>query len=107
MKEVKRISDELTSKCGVPQPPQQITMEIVDSFVDPNLQHNKKQLEATKAQKNVIESHGDCMIREFDSELPENDPRRKDELDMYLKAMRVYCDFQSGVAYDVNYKWPL
>lgn len=107
MKELKRISDELTSKCGVPQPPQQITKEIVDSFVDPNLQHNKKQLEATKAQKNVIESHGDCKIREFDSELPENDPRRKDELDMYLKAMRVYCDFQSGVAYDANYEWPL
>ncbi|GFH44779.1 hypothetical protein CTEN210_01253 [Chaetoceros tenuissimus] len=105
--EVNRISDELHTKCGVPLPPRQITHDIVDDFIDPALQHGKKEVEVKDTPIKVIETYGDCQIHEFGSLLSDDDLHKKFELDIYLKAMRVFCDLQSGAAYDSKYVWPL
>ena len=104
--EVNRISDELHTQCGVPLPPHQITHAIVDEFIDPALQHGKKEFEARDTPIKVIETYGDCQINELDSLLTDDDPHKKYELDIFLKAMRVFCDLKSGAAYDAKYEWP-
>jgi len=107
--ETMRISNELTTKCGVPVPPQQITAEIINSFIDPSLQHNKKQLEEKREGMKVLETHGgDCEVREFEGQFSEktHPQLREKELKMYLMAMKIYCDFQSGDAYKSDYEWP-
>lgn len=102
-KEVQRVSDELTSKCGVPAPLGKIKQSIVDEFVDPRLQHNKKDL----ADGNILMEYGQgCVIRDFDSDLLKGDHNKKNEEAFYLMAMKVYCDLNSGVAFKEDYKWP-
>jgi len=105
--ETKRIVDELTNTCGVPPSPKEITQEIVDGFVDPSLQHNKRQVDIKNNQRNVLETHGDCEIRDYDSLLdPRDKNMREKEMTMYLIAMRIYCDFETGAAYESDYEWP-
>ena len=105
--ETMRISNELTTKCGVPAPPKQITKDIIESFVDPSLQHNKKQLEEKSKERMVLEKHGDCEVREFESQYTETQKvLRETEMKTYLMAMKIYCDFQSGDAYKSDYEWP-
>jgi hypothetical protein len=106
--ETKRIVDELTHKCGVPPSPKEITQEIVDGFVDPGLQHNKKKDGAKDGNdKKVLETRGDCEIQDYDSLLDPSDKAMiEKEMNMYLMAMRIYCDFQSGKAYMNDYEWP-
>jgi hypothetical protein len=67
--EVQRISDELTTKCGVPKPPRTLEQIDVDKFVDPSLQHNKKEREREEkdAGKAVIADHDGCIVREYES----------------------------------------
>jgi len=103
--EVQRIADELTSKCVVPAPPNRITQEEIDKFIDPKLQHNKKK--ATTGQE-VIETYNDgkCNIHSYISKEEEGTPTYEREHGLYLKAMRIYCDFQSGAAYEEDYVWP-
>ena len=98
--ETQRIVDELT-KCGVPAPPKKITQSVIDGFVDPTLQHSKKTLD----KKTVLKTYGDCEVEAFDSLLDEG-PMKQREMDMYLTAMKIYCDFQSGKAYKSDYEWP-
>ncbi|GFH56377.1 hypothetical protein CTEN210_12853 [Chaetoceros tenuissimus] len=106
--EVLRISNELTSKCNVPPPPGQLSVETVDSFIDPTLQHNqavRKLQEESLPKKQVIEVYNDCDIYEYPSW--QTDAYWKQlEMDMYLKAMRIHCDLESGVAYNADYVWP-
>lgn len=104
--ETQRIVHELTHNCGVPTPPMEITQDIVEDFVDPNLQHNKRKNDE-ESNKKVLETRGDCQIQDYDSLLEESDrAMRKKEMNMYLIAMRIYCDFQSGKAYSDDYEWP-
>ncbi len=106
LKEIQRISDELTATCGVPAPPHRIKQEHVDKFIDPNLQHGRKQLE--KEEKKVLETYnnGECKVYTYTSEEEEGTPSYQREHDLYRKAMKIYCDFQSGVAYKDDYEWP-
>ena len=110
LKEVQRIADELTTKCHVlPPPVTTISRQVVDEFVDPSLQHNKKQREA-KEESLAVLADGDfgngCVAREIESDYPEGSSNRKAEVDMYLMAMSVFCDLESGKAYDEDYEWP-
>ena len=105
LKEVQRISDELTSKCGVPHPPDHVTQEDVDKFVDPQLQHNKKKREKEDLERKVLEVHDGCVVHEFATDLPDG-PIKERVLGLYMKAMKIYCDFQSGKAYEPGYEWP-
>ena len=59
--EVLRISNELTLKCNEPPPPGQLSVETVDSFIYPTLQHNqaagvRKLQDESLPQKLVIEA---------------------------------------------------
>lgn len=104
LKEVQRISDELTRQCNVPKPPKELTTEQVNKFVDTSLQHN------VKSKFNVgpiIEHHGtDCDVHELVTTTETTDPKYKLELQWYRMAMKIYCDMKSGVAYQDDYIWP-
>jgi hypothetical protein len=104
--EVQRISDELTTKCGVPKPPRKLEQIDVDKFVDPDLQHNKKEREEKDAGKPVLADYDGCTVREYESSEPEGSDSFTREHDLYLKAMKIYCDLQSGAAYKDDYDWP-
>lgn len=108
LNEVQRISDELTEKCHVRAPPNRITQEIIDQFVDPDLQHNKKQREEQALELRVLEEQnsGSCVIRDYSSKLLDGTPKKKQEMETYLVAMRIYCDLKSEKAYQNDYVWP-
>ena len=101
--EVQRISDELTSKCGVPPPPEKLSKEDVDKFVDPSLQHNKKDENAGKEE---IANYDGCPVHAYKSAAKEGTAEYQREHDLYLKAMKIYCDYKSGKAYEDAYEWP-
>jgi len=101
--EVQRLSDELTSKCGVPAPPHKLDEEVVSKFVDTSLLHSKKKYGEDLP---VIEEHGDCKIHELVTKTPPDSPQYQLEKNMYLKAMRLFCDLESGAAYQSDYQWP-
>lgn len=104
--EIQRISDELTTTCGVPAPPSTISQEDVDKFIDPQLQHNRKERE--EEDKEVLETYnnGACKVYSYISEFDESSSAYKREHQLYQKAMKVFCDFQSGAAYKDDYIWP-
>jgi hypothetical protein len=104
--EIQRISTELTNACGVPAPERELQQDVVDKFIDPNLQHNKKEREAADAKKAVVAEHGDCKVRDYESDLTIGSVPYMLEAKVYLTAMKIYCDFQSGEAYKAEYQWP-
>lgn len=108
LNEVQRISDELTSKCGVPSPPNRVTQEEVDKFVDPKLQHNKKKREEEEKafERKILAEYDGCKVYDYENDPNDLSPTRARELAMYKKAMKVYCDFESGKAYEPGYEWP-
>lgn len=107
LEEVRRIANELTTRCGVPQPPKTLTEEDVEKFIDPSLQHNKKERDLKEATKPIITTHGEnCVVREYGSSEAPDSPAAKRERSLYLKAMKIYCDLQSGEAYKKDYQWP-
>lgn len=101
--EVTRITQELTNKCGVPAPPKKITQEDIDVFIDPNMQHGKKEMGAGKG---TLEDYNGCIIPEYDSVLAEGTPDHDREKALYIISMKIHCDFKSGKAYEDNYEWP-
>jgi hypothetical protein len=103
-KEVQRLADELTSKCGVPAPPVKLRQENVDKFVDPALQHNKA---GKNTNMRVLETHGDCEVHNYTSNLKKDTPEYEKEHAVYLAAMGIFCDLKSGAAYKDDYKWPM
>ena len=102
--ETKRIAKELENNCDVPAPPNEITQNVVDGFVDTTLQHNKKVLDEKKKDKKVVATHGNCKVHDYDSQV--DGPAKKREMEIYLMAMKVYCDLESGEAYHSDYEWP-
>ncbi|KAL3944293.1 MAG: hypothetical protein SGBAC_001638 [Bacillariaceae sp.] len=107
LKETQRVADELTSKCGVVAPPKMVKQEDVDKFVDPSLQHNKKGSVGTTQRLLHEYNDGKCKVYAFHSELEESDPGRVREAKLYEWAMKIYCDLESGEAYEFDYEWPL
>lgn len=104
MQEVQRISDELTRQCNVPKPPNELTIEQVNKFVDTSLQHN------AKSKFNVgpiIQRYGtDCDVHELVTTTEKTSPQYDLELQWYRMAMKIYCDMKSGAAYENEYVWP-
>ena len=107
-KEVQRIKDELTTKCNVIPPPiNQIPIEVVNTFVDPKLQHNNKGKETRKGKETKLKDYGNgCIALDFKSEYEDKSAYRRAEVQMYLMAMQVFCDMENGQAYEKDYKWP-
>ena len=108
MTEIQRISDELTSKCKLPEPPNRLQKEDVDKFIDPKLQHNRKRRTEEEKDKEVLAKYndGECVVHAYDSEEEEGTDARKREAKLYGYAMKIFCDFQSGKAYEDDYDWP-
>jgi len=104
LNEVQRLSDELTSKCGVPPPPNTLTEEAVNKFIDTSLVHHGKKKYGEGL--SVIEEHGDCKVYELVSKSEVGSPRYQLELTIYKIAMQIFCDMQSGEAYEDFYMWP-
>ena len=104
--EVQRIADELTSQCRMAPGPSRIQQAEVDKFIDPELQHNKKELEKTDVGIRILEERHGCKVKDYQSDLAEGSPGKNKEMSMYMAAMTVYCDFQSGDAYKPGYAWP-
>jgi hypothetical protein len=103
--EVQRLVQELTTKCGVPRPPNELTQEEVDKFVDPSLQHNAKGKYGQD--RPVIVKHGTCEIHELTTDTLPGSPAYEIQLELYLLAMGLYCDMESGAAYKDDYTdWP-
>jgi len=108
LNEVQQIKNELTEKCHVIAPPNfKISEEVVNKFVDPNLQHNSNERNAKDAQRRVLKDFGGgCIAREFESNHPEKSPHRRAEVEMFLMAMQVFCDLENGKGYSPDYEWP-
>lgn len=106
LQEVRRLSNELFTRCGVPKPARNLIQDDVDKFVSRDLQHNKKQNDADKP---VMHDFGaGCEAREYVSDYPVGSTNYERESSLYLKAMRIYCDFKSGSLYKAgpDYEWP-
>jgi len=105
LKELQRVSDELTTKCGVVAPSHRVKQEEVDQFIDPTLQHHDT---SSKDQSDILESFngGSCVAYSFKSKNTEASPEYIQERETYLLAMRIYCDLESGKAYQDDYQWP-
>lgn len=115
--EVQRISNELTYKCNVPTPSQKLTQDIVDKFVDPNLQHNKNNNnnkedhndhDHNTGNKKIIAKYNNdtCIVYEFDTISELGSRQYEIEEQMYLKAMEIFCNLKNGYAYKDEYVWP-
>jgi hypothetical protein len=104
--EVQRIADELTSKCHMPNGPSRINQSQVDKFIDPELQHNKKELQKKDTDVRILEEHQGCKVKDYLSDLLDGSQEKMMELNMYKTAMKIYCDLESGNAYLPNYAWP-
>ena len=107
LREVQRLSEELTAKCGVPPPPYKLTKAMVGKFIDTSLVHHgaKKMYGDGRA---VIETHGeDCPVYELETKTKVGTELYELELSLYKAAMKLYCDMKSGVAYKDDYnEWP-
>jgi hypothetical protein len=107
-REVQRIKDELTTRCNViPPPTVKIPVEVVNAFVDPKLQHNKKGADTDKDKQKVLKDFGNgCFALDFQSDYEDKSANRRAEVEMYLMAMQVFCDMEKGLAYEEGYIWP-
>jgi hypothetical protein len=105
LKELQRISNEFTSKCGVPAPKQSVSKEEINKFIDTSLQHHDA---GTNKEHEVLETYNDgkCVAYNFESKPKKGNPSHEQELAIYLKAMKIYCDLESGKAYEEDYVWP-
>ena len=91
LREINRISQELTTKCKIPAAPKSIQQKAVDFFFDKGLIHNNEKLS---------ENSSSCMMEYKNAD---NDTK---QLKHYKDAIQVYCDLKNGKAYDSHYKWP-
>jgi len=103
--EVQRIAKELTTKCKLKSPPnKQISNDILNTFVDPTLQHSKK----TGDKVLMTFNDGNCPVYDYEREYKneKNSESYFREYDLYVIAMKIYCDFENGSAYDEDYGFP-
>ena len=107
LSEVQRISDELTTRCGVISPKHQLTQEVVDKFINSTLQHNKRKIEAEMAKaKTLVQYENQCVVKDYNSEFSEGTKEHESEKQLYIMAMKIFCDLKSEKAYQREYEWP-
>lgn len=101
-KEVIRISNELTNKCKLKAAPLQITQSTINQFFDPNLQHHKNGMGIIETETLAVHKDN-CIVYNFERD---HGKRSTKQHDLYMKAMKIYCDLQNGSAYEKDYEWP-
>lgn len=106
--EIKRIQNQLNTKCGVPRVAMQITEDMVNDFIDPSLQHMQIEREKKLVGVPVLKIYGKgCKVYRASSILsPEDGLHLYEEKKTYLQAMKIFCDFESRHAFDETYEWP-
>jgi hypothetical protein len=103
--EAQRIVHDLTHTCHVPPPPRTMTQAIANELVDPRLQHNTMRNEGNHT--TVLAMYKGCPIPNYRSDYAEPDSAHAvHERNVYMQAMQMYCDFESGAAYADTYVWP-
>lgn len=110
LQEIQRISQELTDKCGVvpPAAPPSLVQQqaVVDSFVDPTLHHNTNSHQGDNLLKSL--NDGTCLVYALDDIISDYMPgslEYQSEQETYLRAMQLFCDLQSGEAYQSGYQY--
>jgi len=112
--EMERIIGELTERCGVLAPSnRRLSRTLARNFVDPSVQQRE---EANGTWINTVESKNinkveggvDCGLYEHQSEQVNmaRSLTEQSNQEIYLIAMKVYCDLKRGVAYEEGYEWP-
>mmetsp|Transcript_7538 Transcript_7538/g.16339 ORF Transcript_7538/g.16339 Transcript_7538/m.16339 type:complete len:146 (-) Transcript_7538:509-946(-) len=96
--ELDRLADGLLD-CGLPPPINEIKETLINSFIDPNLRHNKNVSDGK-----IMARHGDCEVRDFKTD--DTGMEQEMQKELYLQAMHIYCDFENGKALKSNYEWP-
>ena len=94
--EIIRIRQELV-RCGLPQ--RSLNDTAIEKFFNEEFMHSTfKGEEGTKSLE--------CVVDPFES-AQTNATAKKAEEEMYLVAMKVYCDLKSGEAFKDDYMWPI
>lgn len=91
--ELKRIRKELI-ECGV-DVPHDVTKAAVSEFIDEKLQHGKSTLKDKSCE-------GDLSTMKPPEAWPTDDFAH---IKLYREVMRVYCAFEDGSAYSVDFPW--
>ena len=110
LKEMSIISHELTNRCHVLPPVNTtVSLDVVNTFVDRSLQHNTNGQQAAGQHQNTTILHdfgGGCIATKFSSIHEAGSDGHIEEEQVYVIAMRLFCDFKSGIAFGSSYEMP-
>jgi len=77
-------------------PVEELTEDHLKGFVDDKLRHNIKRPKS------------ECTLNDYGLEI-----YRKEKLvdqnvhnEIFFNAMKIYCDLESGIAFEHDYEWP-
>ena len=88
VEELERIRDDLHHLCGVPLPPHALKRHVVDEFIDPNLQQSRVRNET------MLTTYDDGKCKVYN--ITATDAK---QLQVYQRAMKLYCDLESRLAF--------
>jgi hypothetical protein len=103
LREVTRIRDELKDTCKVEKLLEgAVDEKIVTDWVDASLKHEKS------AENTVTESglRGCTWPVWHNTDTTQLEKQRKHDDAVYSVAMQVFCDLESGAAFEKGYEWP-
>mmetsp|Transcript_4816 Transcript_4816/g.7119 ORF Transcript_4816/g.7119 Transcript_4816/m.7119 type:complete len:182 (+) Transcript_4816:2-547(+) len=102
--EISRIGNELV-RCGLP--PKSLNVTAMNIFLNKEFMHSNATALSTSAKKSSSSlSNSTCWIPSLQTVIK----RRKaesDEEEIYKTAMNIFCDLQSGKAFQDDYIWPI
>jgi hypothetical protein len=102
--EALRITQELTTRCGLPLPVSRPDLEEkINNFVSASLHHNKKGLQEEADSETIREMFRDCSFKRI-QKTKQMDEESK--MEMYKIALQVYSDLENGSAFEESYNWP-
>lgn len=93
MTEINKIVHELTTKCNVLPPPNMTPIQSVVSFVNVSLQHSKLKQQMAASECNRFTSNAN----------EKNATKSTTKETAQEAAMKLYCDMQSGKAFESGY----
>jgi hypothetical protein len=110
-KEMTRILQDLTKRCHVLPPPNAtLSSSVVNAFLDHSLQHNTHEKQRGKEHISTATilhdlGHG-CVAQKLKSDHDERSRDGIQERQVYLMAMKLFCELESGQAFRSGYQLP-
>jgi len=100
IREIRRIRDEL-GKCNIfMDKVPKLNQTGIEVFTDKQLNH-----QYSYKGSNIFESKSqDCTFPKYISKAEDLDEKELEQV-LYRRAMKLYCDMQSGIAFERNYVW--